>query len=349
MVMMKPWTAEALEFAKRLAVERVCEGDTASEAAELVGASVRSVRRWCHAWRTLGEDGLRRRAGSGAPHKLTSEQEGQVLAWLQAAPSQFGFPSERWTAVRAGVLIEHFFGVRMNHRYLCDWFAQRDVSPQMPHRVPRERNPTAIRKWVRYRWPRIKKMAHDRGGTMTFTDESGFLLAPLARPSLAPKGQTPPLIQRARHRDKVSVAAALTISPAQGHLALHYHSYPNGYVNAQAYADFLRDLLRHIRNPLVVLQDQGGMHKGPIIQDLCRAFPRLELNMLPAYAPDLNPVEALWNYIKYHLLGNFVPLDIPQLDATVCRCLNGVCQDQDRLHSFFYATELPWIGVTGFI
>ena len=147
----------------------------------------------------------------------------------------------------------------------------------------------------------------------------------------------------------MSVAAALTLSPIRGHLGLYYRSYPNGYVNADVYAMFLRGLLRSIHTPLVIVQDQGGMHKGPVIRDVCAAFPRLDLNMLPAYAPQYNPVEPLWSYVKYHQLGNFAPLDVPQLDAAVCHELDQCRHDQDRLRSFFLASSLSWDGVTGFI
>jgi len=158
------------------------------------------------------------------------------------------------------------------------------------------------------------------------------------------------LVQRARHRDKVSVAAALTVSPARGHVGLHYQSYPNGFVNAALYAEFLRAILRRTRGaPLVVVRDQGGMHKGPVLRELCGAFPRLDLNMLPAYAPDLNPVEALWNHVKYHELANYAPLDVRELDATVHRCLDAAGRDQQRLRSFLFASHLPWAGVTGII
>lgn len=155
--MTKPWTAETREYARRLAVEQVCEGQTIREAAEFVGASMRSVKRWVGTWRRDGDAGLVAGRSPGAPRKLLPEQESQVLGWLETLPSDFGFPTERWTAVRVGVLVEHFFGVRMNHRYLSDWLSRRGITPQLPQRKPRERDDQAIAAWVRYKWPRIKK------------------------------------------------------------------------------------------------------------------------------------------------------------------------------------------------
>ena len=189
----------------------------------------------------------------------------------------------------------------------------------------------------------------DRGASLVFTDESGFLLLPLVRTTLAPRGRTPVLRHRARHRDKVSVAAALTLSPARGHVSLYYRTYPNQYVTAAVYADFLRQrLLARVPGPLVLVHDGGSMHKGDPLRALCGDFPRLDLNLLPPYAPELNPPEHLWNFEKDKELCNFVPRDVRELDRVVDEHLRDVRHDQHRLRSFFAATPLPWDGLTVF-
>lgn len=104
-----------------------------------------------------------------------------------------------------------------------------------------------------------------RGASLIFTDESGFLLLPLVRRTLAVQGRTPVLRHRARQRDKVSVAAALTLSPARGHVSLYYQTYPNQYVNGVTYAQFLRrTVLPRVpaNRPVVLVHDGGSMHKG---------------------------------------------------------------------------------------
>ena len=196
-----------------------------------------------------------------------------------------------------------------------------------------------------------QKKAARRGASLIFTDESGFLLLPLVRRTLAVQGRTPVLRHRARQRDRVSVAAALTLSPARGHVGLYYQTFPNRYVNGAVYAEFLRRaVLRRLpsHRPVVLVHDQGTMHKGDELRALCAACPRLDLNFLPPYAPEFNPAEHLWNYEKDKELSNFVPHDVRELDATVTRYLDDVRHDQQRLRSFFAATPLPWDGLTVF-
>ncbi len=68
-------------------------------------------------------------------------------------------------------------------------------------------------------------------------DGSGLLLAPLVRRSPTPAGLTPLLRQKASHRDKVSLIAALCVSPWKRYLSLWFRIYPREYVNNERSAD----------------------------------------------------------------------------------------------------------------
>jgi len=193
-----------------------------------------------------------------------------------------------------------------------------------------------------------QKKVRALNATLGFTDESGFLVAPLARRSLALQGRTPILHQLGRYRHKVSAAAALTLSPC-GHIRLYYQSYPEMNVDRPLYGQFLRNLLWHMRRPLVLLHDGGAIHQGPEMAGLQQRFPRLHLHGLPPYAPELNPVEYVWTDSKSHRLANFAPWNVPQLDRALLAELEDFQQDQHRLRSFFARSPLSWDGLTLFI
>jgi transposase len=187
-----------------------------------------------------------------------------------------------------------------------------------------------------------QKRAARQRAHLVLIDESGLLMAPLVRRTLAPAGQTPVLEQKASHRDKVSLTAALCISPLKGRLSLRFRTYPKEYVNNERTAEFLRGLLRQLRGPVIVVWDRGNMHKGPPIRKLLDDFPRLELRQLPPYAPELNPVEQLWQHLKWVRFANFAALDVRQLDAAVRRRLNQIKRQPNRLRSFLKAADLPY-------
>ena len=154
-----------LEHRRLLAVRRVLEGDSPHEVADFLEVDARSVRRWMQVFWEHGWEGLLADPVPGRPRKLSATQEKLVLRWLQDSPTEFGFSTELWTCQRLAQLIWEEFEVRINPRYLPRWLRERDFTPQKPQRVPRERNPDEIARWLANEWPRIKKKRSARWRT----------------------------------------------------------------------------------------------------------------------------------------------------------------------------------------
>ena len=133
--------------------------------------------------------------------------------------------------------------------------------------------------------------------------------------------------------------AALTVSPKRQHLGLYIRFQPCNF-QAIDVADFLRALLRHLRGPIVLLWDRGSIHRGPAIDAVCQAHPRLHLEAFPAYAPELNPVEYIWGYWKHHELPNFCPRDFGQLSYQARRALRRMRRRPPLVRSFWRQANL---------
>ena len=173
-------------------------------------------------------------------------------------------------------------------------------------------------------------------------DESGFLLNPVVRRTWARRGHTPVLPSWGRHRDKVSVIAALSVAPARRHLGLCFHTDAKHYLDAPAVAGFLRVLLERLRGEVIVIWDGGTNHKGPHIRAVCERFPRLHLEALPAYAPHLNPVEFVWSHLKYGRMANFIPRHVQHLDQVVRSHLLAVGRSSVLLRQLWQGSQLPF-------
>jgi putative transposase len=187
-----------------------------------------------------------------------------------------------------------------------------------------------------------QKRARRQRAHIVFIDECGLMMLPLLRRTLAPRGQTPIFFSPAGHRHKVSLIAGLTISPRGRHLGLYFSSLIDGSYDAFTVAWFLRELLKHLRGHVIVVWDRGGMHQGPELRQLLEEFPRLSIERLPPYAPDLNPVEHLWNFLKWQQLPNFSPRDIKHLEKEAFERVHAIRYNQKRLLSFFDAADLPF-------
>jgi transposase len=83
---------------------------------------------------------------------------------------------------------------------------------------------------------------------------------------------------------------------------------------------FLQLLLRKIRGKLLIIWDGAPIHRGQPVKDfLARAARRIHLEQLPGYAPDLNPVDGIWNSLKCRELGNVCCRDFTALDTALRR------------------------------
>lgn len=145
-----------------------------------------------------------------------------------------------------------------------------------------------------------------------------------------------------RHRDKVSTIAAISVAPHRRRLGLYWRTDPEHYIDAAGVARFLRDLLRRLRGKVIVVWDGGSNHKGPLVRDLLAQYPRLHLERLPGYAPDLNPVEMIWSYLKYGLMANFVPRHVRHLDRVVRDHLSDLGARPALIRSLWSGSKLPF-------
>ena len=114
----------------------------------------------------------------------------------------------------------------------------------------------------------------------------------------------------------------------------------NSTFTAEVHIRYLRELHRQLRRPLLVVMDRLNVHRAAVRQ-LRKAGARwLDVEWLPAYAPELNPVEAIWSHAKYSTLANFVPDDVDHLRDAVIEAVGDLEWDQRLKESFFQTAKL---------
>jgi transposase len=130
----------------------------------------------------------------------------------------------------------------------------------------------------------------------------------------APCGQTP-LVRVPLTRDHLAAISGIT---PEGRLFMQTQDRAYHSVDV---VRFLRLLLRKVRGKLLVLWDGAPIHRGQPVKDFLRqgAARRLHLERLPGYAPELNPDEGIWNYLKRVELGNLCCPDLPALAVALRR------------------------------
>jgi len=165
-------------------------------------------------------------------------------------------------------------------------------------------------------------------------------MAPLVRRTWAPVGETPVVVHRTGNQRKVSVVAALCLSPAQRVVRLFFQVHSERNITRDVVMEFLRQLLRQIPGELTVVWDRLQAHRAREVQEFLSKFHRLTCWYLPPYAPELNPVEYTWSYLKMNPLANVCPTDIEELSEIANQRGHLLSRRRDLLRSFLNHSPL---------
>lgn len=171
---------------------------------------------------------------------------------------------------------------------------------------------------------------------MLLLDETGLMLQPLVRRTWAPEGQTPVMYSWDRH-DRLSVIAGLSMSARRQRIGLYFAIHKKN-VTAEEAETFVRRVQRSVGRKLIVVMDRWAVHRK-VAKNLF-GDKRFWIEWLPPYAPDLNPVEYVWNHTKYGDLANYVPDDLGDLEIECEMSINQTRERPELLRSFFHAAEL---------
>lgn len=159
-----------------------------------------------------------------------------------------------------------------------------------------------------------------------------------------PKGETPIPYSWDRH-DRLSVIAGITVSPVRHRLGLYFRLHCRNITCEQVMA-FVTLLHRHLRRKFILVLDRYSAHRKAV-RLLREEHPDwLEVEWLPASAPELNPVEMVWNHSKYGDLANFLPEDVNDLQQAVRTSLENTRVQTQLLHAF--SSTLDWSCIVPF-
>jgi transposase len=159
-----------------------------------------------------------------------------------------------------------------------------------------------------------KKNARRHHAWLVFEDESGVSQQPVVRRTWAPRGETPILTHTGGHWKRLSIAGALAFRWDGRRTRFFFQTRAGTYTDVALIA-FLRALKRHFpRQRVVLIWDGLGGHKSRVMaRYLAGQRAWLTVEPLPAYAPELNPIEQVWGNVKTRELANVCAPDLAAL------------------------------------
>jgi transposase len=160
----------------------------------------------------------------------------------------------------------------------------------------------------------FKKKARQQRRTIVFIDESGLSTRPTRVRTWAPRGQTPVLHETFNWKSLSLI----------GGLALwrFYFQIHAGSIKSPQVVEFLRHLKRHVRGKMLILWDGAPIHRSALVKNYVASTKgRIVIQRLPAYAPELNPVEYMWGHLKTHEIANLIATKAWELSAEATAAL----------------------------
>ena len=330
-----------LEEIRKMAIERVREGERPSKVIASYGFHRCVIYRWIKAaaGRGNGIRALASRKATGRPKKLNSAQEQQVFRWVNGKnPMQYGFDFGLWTWQIVRELVRQKFDVTLSLASIGAMLARLGLTAQKPLQRAYQRDSEAIERWQRESYPAIARRAKKEKADIYFWDESGFRADAVHGKTWGLRGQTP-VVKIPGQRQSISAASAVS---AKG--AFWFATYQGG-LKGESFVELLRKLMHRRKKPLHLILDGLPAHKTKVMKTYVAATEgRLTLHFLPGYAPELNPDELVWSHAKR--TGNARrPLQKGEkLEPRVAAQLTEIGNNPKLIRSFFKHPSVAYIS-----
>ena len=261
-----------------------------------LGVAYSTARGWLVRMRGRGLRGRFNRGPRGRGGVLSRAALRAVRGWLKRSPQWYGFESGSWQLDMVIEMIRREFGTGVKTRTLRRWLRRIGFSGRKDRRVPR-------RSASRRRRDEFKREVGERArqrraaGRAAFTEDEAS----------AQMGQNPAYgWGRAGGCEETRTSfssRAVRIFGAMSEDELRIKVVDS--TNSQTFREFLGEIRRD-RPQFYMALDNASYHKSKAVREYVESTGGdVELEFLPPYTPQLNPVETVWRDLKKRLAGRF--------------------------------------------
>jgi transposase len=312
------------------AVEAVVRGMPQTQVAKAFGVDRITLYRWVKRYEQNGNDGLERKPGSGRPRKVEELELWELWDVVLSPASEFGYETDLWTVGRLRRVIQERYDVVVSNDTVWRRLREAGLTYQKPEREYFEVDEETRQEWLRTEVPRIRETVRKHRAILYFQDESNVSLTAFLGKTWAPCGETP----KQKVTGKRGGVSAMSAISKRGHLLFRLH---NKRIASGEVIDFLRQMLHHHPSRhLVVVMDQAPPHVSKKTTAYIESQARLHVFHLPAYSPDWNPDEKVWNHLKHQELKGHQAKTTKELTQLTRRKLRTMSRNPRLLRGIFY-------------
>jgi transposase len=297
------------KYKDRIQIVRLANRDRPhKDIAQDLAITPRSVQRWLNAYLDTGLDGLRPRKAKGATGKIPAHLADEIKAWVIGGPASCGLDRANWTHEEIADHLYKTKGIKTSRsavQRFCQKIGIRVYRPSYHY----ERGVPEKQKQAKEEIAELKAKAKAGEIVLLSQDEARFPMVPTLQATLGVKGHRPKVPTR-DNKDLLYVFAVVNLISA----ALHSNTLESpknakkktGKSKTRRMQEAFADHLRHVgkvypqekHKEVVLLIDNAPWHRGMLINEALKENPHLVFKRLPAYSPQLNPIERFWKKLR---------------------------------------------------
>lgn len=297
----------------------------------------RTIFDWLSLYRAGGWDALNEGRRSGRPRKVSADD----MKWIYHAvtlgdPRQFQFEFCLWTLNTLRTLIQRELGIRLSKSSVSRLLGHLGLSPQRPVYQSYKRDPRKVGQYLAETFPAAVAEARERGAEIHFVDEAAVRSDAHRGTTWGQIGATPVV------RDSGGRFSFYLISAVSPRGDLRF-SFIADRMNSKRFIEFLRKLHRDAGKPILVIVDNARYHHSQETQRFIAAQEgEIQLAFLPAYAPEFNPDEQVWNHLKARLAKRPI-LSKSDMKRHLLSILRSIQKQTELVKSFFRMPDTKYI------
>jgi transposase len=255
-------------------------------------------------------------------------------------PEEYEIDSALWTRRAVQALIEQLCGIKLPIRTVGEYLKRWRYSPQKPTERAYEQDPEAVQEWLEATYPAIVERAQQEDATIEWGDESGVSSNEYGGRGYAPIGKTPEIRPSERKRERLNYITSVS---NRGSVRFMLYTCK---LTVEVLIQFLERLIHQHVKKLFWITDRHPIHLNPRVKKwLEQHSEQIEMFNLPAYSPQLNPVEYLNGDVKQGVHDKPPSRNLHQFKQRLMSQLRKLQKLPDRVRSYFQHPSIAYAAL----
>ena len=324
---------EVLETYRFAAVKLKKSGVPINIISNSFNVTERAVYRWLRKSKTEGTKSLRSKKADG-PESFLSEDELSTLCKLLRKPAtKVGYSTDLWSGPKIRHLIKYEFGIEYHEKHMPRLLKWLGLELKFPERRALEQDPKALREWKKNRFPKILKTAKKKRALLFYADEAIVSLIPYVGKTWAFPNQKPIVRVSGKRGQNIGITAAVN---QQGRLCFELTKEKEKFT-AKVFIRFIKKMRKQFpKRNIILIVDGAPTHTAGLVKEYSEENKSwFQIEILPAYSPELNPTEKSWRFLKTKKLNGSTLLNKQDLRDETKKIMGKMKKDKERVATFF--------------